>query len=706
MAQVISYTRLTTSDKLTDRFLTCQAYNPVDPEQAQKGMLFSQIEILNPWFPTSQIGQTVINTLIREYYRGMNTSDLVNFESAVKKVNESLAQIAQNGETEWIGKFSGVLILINGNEAHFAQSGMSHAYLYRGGKINHITEGLDLDEAPHPLKTFSNLTSGTLKEGDKIVVGNASFFNQIRPLELKTLINSFNPTITAIESAKILKSNGAHDANAIFLELTTKEELANIPPEQKIETVYIDQTPTALGASVGHFFSKTLFPKTKRVFSSIAGNTKTGIDKLAPHLKGGLEKSKQSASGMIQNFKTRTPQSEVNEEIGGQITPVESNSISSRKNFLKLKNKLKRQLIQLGIYTRQKSKIILAVLGVVLVVLLLSILFLSYNHKKTDAAKTIDDKAKQISALQTDAATFQVKKDEQSEIKAYQQISTLYNDLKGTKYESELKAVYDKAQKMLAELTKLNTIEPKKSFDLANVVSLQSCLKKTYALQKDGNVQEISTSVNSLGTISNFNPASSTCLTDMEQMVVLEQDKSLSIFDLTTKKQVQQKPKISSLGQIKSFGDNLYQLDVAQNQIWKIVNDNSTYQDPTAFIKSKIVLADTVDFAIDGSIYTINKAGGIARFSRGEKISEFNMKLPGNEQIALWSNIYTSGNSDSLFALTKQGGANRVVEITKSGEFVAQYVLNGSNSSSIIAIDSDNRSISASQDGKVLTYSI
>jgi len=708
MAEVINYTRLTTSDKLSDRFLTCQTYNPVDPEQAQKGMLFSQIEILNPWFPTSQIGQTVINTLIREYYRGMNSSDLVNFENAVKKVNESLAQIAQNGETEWIGKFSGVLILVNGNEAHFAQSGMSHAYLYRGGKINHITEGLDSDEAPHPLKTFSNLTSGSLKEGDKIAVANASFFNQIRPAELKTLINSFNPTLTAIECAKILKSNSAHDANAIFLELTNKEDLANIPPEQKVETVYIDQTATAVTAAFGHFISKSVIPGTKRLFGLLFNNAKNGYSKLSPHIKNGFEKTKQSASGAIQNISSKRQDSDYSlteKNLGGEDYP-QRKSFIDKKSFLKFKNKLKRRLIQIGIYTREKSKLVLIVFGVVVVVLAGSITLLSYKHRKADANNSLQTKAQQVANLETQAATAGVRADENAQLAAYRQIVAIYGDLKGTKYENDAKGIYDKAVKMITELSKLTPLNAKTNIELQNVVSLQSCLKQTIALQKDGSVQKVAATPIKLGVIQDFKYLFATCLGDLEQIVVLQQDKSLSIFDLSTKTQTKQSPGLTSLSPIKSFGDNLYQLDNKQNQIWKIVNDNSDYQAPTAFLKGSVSIIDAVDFAIDGSIYTINPEGIVARYSRGEKISDFTIKLPGNETFSTWTGLFTSQNSNSLFAVVKDNSLTRVVEIQKTGDFIAQYTLNGSENSSLITIDADARTIDLYQGSKILEYSI
>ena len=241
MTPVIQYTRLTHADKLSDRFITSQVYRPADPESQREGVIFSQIEILNPWLPATQIGQTIINTAIREYYRASDTSELNNFEVALKKVNETLAQITQNGETEWIGKLNGVLILINNQDIHISQTGQTQAYLFRKTKINHITEGLAGAADPHPLKTFSNITSGTLEPLDKIIIANSAFYEAITLDQIKEIVANSVPALAAEEFARLLKREKQVHAEALILAMTTKEDVASMPPEYKIDTIYLDR---------------------------------------------------------------------------------------------------------------------------------------------------------------------------------------------------------------------------------------------------------------------------------------------------------------------------------------------------------------------------------------------------------------------------------------------------------------------------------
>src|SRR3990167_3393076 len=138
MAYEIQFARVTNSGKLSDRFLTCKHITADDLAKFPMGQVFSLIEIISPWFPTAQVGQTIINNFSKYYYEGGSTSDLVNLENSLKKVNEDLAQITQNGETDWIGNLNGILAVIAGNNFHLSPTGKVEGYIFRDGKINHL----------------------------------------------------------------------------------------------------------------------------------------------------------------------------------------------------------------------------------------------------------------------------------------------------------------------------------------------------------------------------------------------------------------------------------------------------------------------------------------------------------------------------------------------------------------------------------------
>lgn len=725
MGQIINYTRLTTSDKLDDRFLTCQVYEPADPEQARSGIVFSQIEILNPWFPTSQIGQTVINTLIREYYRGNDSSDLINFEKAVKKVNEALAQIAQNGETEWIGKFSGILALVNGEEIHIAQTGKSHAYLYRGNKVNHVTEGLESTEPPHPLKTFTNLTSGSIQQGDKIVIGNSTLFSVFSPDELKIPVLSYRPTASAIEIARTLKRRGAQNGNAIILELTTKEELANIPPEQKVDTIYLDKSgfdPISMFKSA----SSAIAP----IFGAIADGTKSLAKKtkksLGPKIKNGLVASRKnireiakSATKLSQETREKISPN-VPDQTEGSDTDIPNHQTratqkspgfapSIKKQSLKLKNRLRRTLISLGIHSSNKSKTLITLIYIVVAVLILTVSYTLFVRSKKINDRDLSQKTAQITSLSGEASTALSKKDDDTALQKYTEIVNLASSVKGTKYETSVKEIIDKAQSKIKEISKLQSIEPSKEYGISTEVSGLANIDGNLVFYKDPEGIFLKTSSQSDftlmtgGKLSSI-PIASTTIQDKKQAAFLLADSGIVLVDIDKKTGEEQQVNFDGGVRLSEFSQNLYTLDPSSNQIWKITEKDGKYSNSSTYIKDETNISGTVDIAIDGSVYVISEDCNITKFSRGSKSSEFKVDTPGSEILNNCKRVSTNESSGSIFVVVKNDNKARIIEIKKEGGFVAQYDLNKSDGFKEVIIDSKKREATVQSENQIITY--
>lgn len=717
MSEVINYTRLTTSDKLSDRFLTCQAYNPVDPEQAKLGMVFSHVEILNPWFPTSQIGQTVINTLIREYYAGTDTSDLVNFENAIKKVNESLAQIAQNGDTDWIGKFSSVLVLISGKDAHFAQTGHSHAYLYRGGKINHITEGLEQEEAPHPLKTFSNLTSGTLQEGDKIIVANTSFYEVLEPPELKTIMSGLHPAEAALECARIFQSRGNQNANAIILEATTKEELANLAPEQKAETIYIDQPGLSFNATMRNVWRNFFIPSGKFIKNAGQALGKGSKKHLVPVMRRGWEVSKkgsQKALGATAKI-TKAGAEKLSQQVSQKVSPIEEvKDEKQAKTFLyKIRNKIRRFLIGLGLYSTKKSKMYLVALIAVILVLAAAITFSVIKHSQTKNNQTLGMKLNQAVSLGGEAAIANSKGQEVDALNKYKAVLDLTAALQGTKYEKDAKPISDRATAKIDEITKTTHLKPANSLDLGKEQAILTVTSdKLSATYSSGEIKQKKAQDTNLlrltgSKIAGDKAVSSVFVPEYNLTAYVLKDKTVQTFNFETKQSNTEEVKINYPGQVSSFSGNLYILDPPSNQIWKIPSEDGKYKNNSPYLKdTKANVGEAISMAIDGSVYTLTPSGDVSRFSRGSKLGDFTISLPGDEQLSQWKVIATSVSSDSLYLGAIDNNKVRIFEFKKNGTYIKQFSLDDSEDTKTILIDPDGSVVYITKGNQLLTYQL
>lgn len=708
MDVIINYTRLTTSDRLADRFLTCQVYSPHEEESKEKGSIYSQVEILNPWFTASQVGQSIINTLIRDYYKADDTSDLNNFETAIKGVNGSLAQIAQGGETDWIGRLSSVLILINGKEAHFAQTGQSYAYLYRSNQINHITEGLENEMSPHPLKTFTNLTSGTLQEGDKIIIANPTFFEVIDPSELKTIITQNDPTRAAIESGKILKGRGIKYANAIFMEVTTKDALANLTPDQKRDVIYINEQLSSLSVnlkniwrnlvvplvvSIGNFSTKA-FSKTKK---SLTPKIKEGISRTAENSKKIMEFAKSKSSDLVKQSKIKT---EKEKEV---IVPDKKTDLpqSFKLLLLKTKNKFKRFLLKVGFSKPHGPRMYLIGLLVAILILAITIGFSTLSKNRKANSKDMQEMLNQITSLEGEASTLIAQNNDEQALMNYKKIIELTEQLKNGKYSAQADKSYESAFLKILEITKAQEIKdfeekelPMKPFLFALTDSDLYLISKEYNFYNPKNNKEINLSGKIEGEISHATAIG-------EKIATSTKDGTLYIIEPATETADKQLLKLNYDGILKSFLENLYVLDPPSNQIWKVIND-SGYKDNTPYLADEsLSIADVISIAIDGSVYTINHSCTINRLSRGSSVSNFTVNLPANDKLESCLDIYTSENSENLYILGKSDNLVKIIELGKNGTFIGQYILKDTRCDSNCFIDSNERIFYKIEDNKL-----
>jgi serine/threonine protein phosphatase PrpC len=678
-------------------------------------MVFSHVEILNPWFPTSQIGQAVINTLIREYYAGSDTSELVNFENAIKKVNEALAQIAQNGDTDWIGKFSSVLVLISGKDAHFAQTGHSHAYLYRGGKINHITEGLEQEEAPHPLKTFSNLTSGTLEEGDKIIVANTSFYEILEPSELKTIMSDLHPTEAALECARILQSRGNQNANAIIFELTTKGELANLAPEQKAETIYIDQPGLSFNATMRNIWRNFFIPSGKFIKNAGQALGRGSKKHLAPAIHHGLKVSKkglQSALGATAKI-TKKEAEKLSQRISQKVSPIKEvkDKKQAKTLFYKTKNKIRRFLIGIGLYSTQKSKMYLVALIAVILVLAAAITFSVIKHSQAKSNHALEMKLNQAVSIEGEAAIANSKGQENDALNKYKTVLALVAALQGTKYEKDAKSISERAAVKIDEITKTTHLKPINSVDLGQgqaILTLTSDkLTATYSSGeiKQKKPQDLNLLKLAQSKIAGDKAVSSAFVPEYNLAAYILKDDTIQTFNFETKQTNTEEVKINYPGQISSFSGNLYILDPPSNQIWKILSEDGKYKNNSPYLKdTKANVSDAISMAVDGSIYTLTPSGDVSRFSRGSKLGDFKISLPGDEQLSGWEIISTSASSDNLYLGAIDNNKARIFELKKNGTYIKQFSLDNSEDVKSILVDPDRNIAYIAKDNQLLTY--
>ncbi|MEK7171057.1 MAG: hypothetical protein AAB774_02000 [Patescibacteria group bacterium] len=159
-------------ERLTDRFLTTYLH---------RFELFSKpvalvvlIEIINPWHPSSELGQKILNCLVREFSQSEGQSHLIRFETSLKRVNRDVQEALDQTKSP----VSCLAVLLESDQIHSSGIGTAKLGLLRNGKLATVigSRGTTTD-------TFAAVTSGDMNENDWLLIANNTFYSNLTDLD-------------------------------------------------------------------------------------------------------------------------------------------------------------------------------------------------------------------------------------------------------------------------------------------------------------------------------------------------------------------------------------------------------------------------------------------------------------------------------------------------------------------------------------------
>lgn len=150
-------------------------------------------------------------------------------------------------------------------------------------------------------------------------------------------------------------------------------------------------------------------------------------------------------------------------------------------------------------------------------------------------------------------------------------------------------------------------------------------------------------------------------------------------------------------GGIGLFGSNVYVLDRADGINKLIPASDGTYANNDYFASDTPDLSSSVDMAIDGSIYVLNKDGSINKYTRG-KADTFSISGLSNN-LSGATKIFTNSDFDNVYIL--DNGNSRIVVLDKSGKFVNSYQAAQIKSAKNFDVDEANKKVYILSSGKV-----
>lgn len=698
------YIRITNYNKLIEKFITVQVKSSSENTKKKMGKIFALIEINNHWHQNAQIGQTIINTLTREYYKQSNTNEFINFENALKNLNQKLVQITQNGDTDWIGKINAIVFIICDNKIHLSYTGKIRSYLHRNSKIMPIIDNKDNYTYTHPLKTFSSVISGDLKLNDRLFFSTNLLFELINTNTLSQILNDKMLTSSASQITNLLKSRNITKVNCLIAEMLpiemAKEEIPDVMYLDEKRFSVKTQSLSNITKNAGSFF-KNLFSKVSDQFTKSSNYIKKNV---IPESKSIWNKTKKFTNSNLAKLKSK-PESNTTKinhknetkNVLQKTKKIDQLNInyyqSSQKIIIFLKkiysitakffHKLYKY-IKILFSPKYKTKTLIVIIILFIIILVANIGYLQNSSKEKekqnqvqkeiiDLANTNDEISLSILSSKNDNAKKLITEN-QKKIDDILKNNKLSEDQKKKidDIQSELDKNYDKVyeiKRLAASTPIIDNNQSDKFFiidDQIYLINLKTNQIFKTKINSNETPKEIAQVPTSYGLIKNITQISNDLIISTYQKNIYRL-KNDNLYKLENSN-----GSWSNSDAIASYSENLYLLDSSNGQIYKYEQENNNkYNNGSEYINSnEIDLKNGIDISVDGSIYVLKQNGNIVKLMLGNQ-QDFNIKnIPEpNNTIENAKKLYTNDSINSIFILEN----SRILEFNKDGNFINQY---------------------------------
>ena len=684
--------KIALSQKLPDRFLSVKAHKPSTDKN--QGSLYFLIEITSPWFPSTEIGKAIENSVISNFYNGQKYENAeLRFEESIKKTNLILADLANKGETEWIGKLNAVIFAILDDTIYLTSCGNTKSFLMRNQVVKRLTED---DKSPRaPINTFSNIISGELEADDKMIFTNAELLRHLTKEQIQGILKSFDPITGVHEIAKILKKEKIKNINALVIETASKEKASFQPPAELSDTVYLDQKEDI-------WLEKAL-KKSKPVVNDAKEKLKSGWDNSRQKTKPVFRKTtiyigkgvlatgrlvKSSFSNIRrsrreiarEHIKTGERPKEWQEFIGKS----EDKSFLSKflSVFINIFSLIFKQLAVL--FTKQRKILIVIILVIVLAA---GVIIIKNNISKpsVNINKLIQEAEAKENSAKSELAINNKNQARSLFIEAINILEPVKND---SKRKEEVLNIYSRIQNEMDQMDNIVRWQKNEAvFNLSahdennDAVDLVLSNGFLYASSKQNNkIYQFSINdfqVKKEYQISLQDGQIETSAQFLDQIAIKTNS---SLYLLTPSSGELQKQNIQ-VGDwqksihIKSYSNNLYFLTPENNKIIKYSLRSSSWSSGQNAVSSITNLQNASQFTIDGYIYVLNNDGSANKNLSGQEIPNFSFTNlpPPLDTIKNTLDFKTSEESNSLYVF--DGENKRIIEFDKEGKYIKQYIL-------------------------------
>ncbi len=306
-------------------------------DQKKLGEIFGVIKINDYSENSAYIANIITQVFKKEFYKKpakANTEK--NLEEALHRSNLALADLSRYEIIEWMGKLNAVVGVVKKNQLIFSCASKGVVFLIRDKKIVFIQDAeTEAGRQSHPIKTFSELSSGKINPGDKIIITTEAFLKKFPPENLERHAQSLTDAEFENLICSTLKSE-SDNLGLIIINALSREKTASPvqkgPPEEENEEINFFGDN-----SVSEKLKKKRKTKAKKI------KEKTGKNKLASKIdkfpkKKIFKKRKKKFSALADEIYMSEKDSGINEDFKKY---QERRKSPAKKFFLEIREKIK-----------------------------------------------------------------------------------------------------------------------------------------------------------------------------------------------------------------------------------------------------------------------------------------------------------------------------------------------------------------------------
>ena len=594
------------------------SYIPTDPEEAKYGSVFFVFTLKDVRELASEIKSIILEGFRQHFYQDLERNPEQSFEETLQAINDNGSKLADAEGIDWSESLNVAMVVFSGNDLHLSVGGQSSIYLLRGKHLTNISEGLNPESDHQAQKIFFSLASGNLLASDKIVLSTENLGEIVDLNALKAKLGSDH--ITEGESIPAL----SHATLAIVsCQIATSGGRAKTADITESKTEKYIPTKMSVGKS-----------KLANTWDILKGNVQKNIERI-----------------------------------------FDRNRPFVRKPFTLSK--------------------LLMFAGIGLIVVVGIYMLISYQRDSGNR-QNIETLVAQASRDREDAKTRAIYDKESAKNLLLADQKKLSDALPGAKdvvLVAQINGELVEIRTLLETIDNVFRIEdPKVAFDLSKERSnfdgkgMLRVGNDMYAFDSDALYKLVVDKIDRRTVVVNGNTTSSIALA-----TPITKDNIIELY--TTDKQLIEY-KGGNFTPITAPGENanwqnavdvaeyvdrrfMYFLDPGNNTIWRYGRDQNTFQAAVAKNVAKLDFSKAVSLAIDGAVYVLTSDGNITKTYADEK-KDF--EIDGlTDPLSEPTKILADKNQDTgrLYILDPKN--SRVVVLSKSGKYEAQYIFPGYN---------------------------